>query len=176
MDQTIKTPGGELNSTVSQTIALPEQLRKSTTVTQFVTEQPSGERLARVFLGTDVQNAAGERVGDVNDLLFDASGRITTVVLGVGGFLGMGEKTVGVPFSDCTYGVDKDGARIIAIALGKDALMQAPAFHATEKTILDSVKDKAADLGHRTADKAAELKDQAARKILDMTKSIPTKP
>ena len=174
MDQKLETPVAVL-TTGDHSNGLPSKPLNPALAMQFVTEQPSGERLARVFLGADVQNAAGERVGDINDFLFDAAGRITTVVLGVGGFLGMGEKTVGVPFSACTIGIDKDGARVIAIELGKDALMQAPAFHATEKTVLDSVKDKAADLGHRTADKAAELREQAARKILDMTKSASTK-
>ncbi|MFM9940770.1 MAG: PRC-barrel domain-containing protein [Hyphomicrobiaceae bacterium] len=174
MDQKLEPAVAVLTAGANSNGLQPHPLNPAV-ATQFVTEQPANERLARVFLGADVQNAAGERVGDINDFLFDATGRITTVVLGVGGFLGMGEKTVGIPFNACTYGVDKDGARIIAIELGKNALMQAPAFHATEKTILDTVKDKAADLGHRTADKAAELKDHAARKILDLTKSTPGK-
>ena len=142
---------------------------------QFIDKQPDGEWLARVFLGAYVQDVSGQRVGDINDLVFDRTGRITTVVLGVGGFLGIGEKTVAVPFKELAFSVDKDGARIIAVTVGKDTLMQAPAFHATEKTILDSVQDKAADLGHKSADKAAELKDQAARKIRDLTKSAPAK-
>jgi sporulation protein YlmC with PRC-barrel domain len=141
----------------------------------FITEQPPSEWLARVFLGADVQNASGERVGDINDLVFDRSGRISTVVLGVGGFLGIGEKSVAIPFGALTYNTDKDGARIIVVALSKDALNLAPAFKATEKTTLDTVKDKAAVIGHKSMDKAIELKDQAAKKIDDMTKSGPVK-
>ena len=154
----------------------PAELRGSATATQFITEQKEGQWLARVFLGADVHNGAGQRVGDIHDILFDAAGHVTTVVLGVGGFLGLGEKMVAVPFGALAYSADRDGARVITVALDKDALMQAPAFHATEKTILDSVRDKAADLGQRTADKAADLREQAARKILDLTKSDPAKP
>ena len=95
--------------------------------------------------------------------------------MGVGGFLGMGEKNVAVPFSALTYGVGKENARTIIVALTKDALQQAPLFKATEKTTLDTVKDKAADIGQKTVDKAVELKDQATKKIDDMRKPAPVK-
>jgi hypothetical protein len=61
-------------------------------VENFVTVQPAGQWLASQFIGQPVTNNAGERVGDVNDLLFDKSGQVSTVVIGVGGFLGVGEK------------------------------------------------------------------------------------
>ena len=140
------------------------QAAKPAVAIPFVTEQPATEWLAHVFIGADVQNASGENVGDVRDLLFDRTGRISTVVLGVGGFLGVGEKHVAVPFGALTYASGKDGARIIAIALSKDQLKLAPSFKATEKTRMDSVKDK-----------AVEIKDQAVKKIDDMTKPAPVK-
>ncbi len=151
-------------------LALPLSLQvmaqapKPVAAIQFITEQPASEWLARVFLGADVQNVAGEKIGDINDLVFDRSGRISTVVLGVGGLLGIGEKNVAVPFSALTYTVGKDGARIIVVALSKDALKMAPPFKAIEKTSMDAVKDK-----------AVELKDQAAKKIDEMTKPGPVK-
>lgn len=142
----------------------------------FVTHQPANEWLARVFLGAAVQNTSGETVGEINDLVFEPSGRISTVVLGVGGFLGMGEKNVAVPYSALSFKAGKDDVRIIVVALSKDALDKAPAFMATEKTTMDKVKEKAADLGHKAAGKAVELKDQAAKKIDEMKKSDPAKP
>ena len=141
----------------------------------FVTQQAANEWLARVFIGQAVHNAAGETVGDVNDLVFDRKGRINSVILGVGGFLSMGEKSVGVPYSALTFNIGKDGERIIVVALSKQDLVQAPVFKATEKTTFDKVKDKASDLGHKAADKAVELKNQAAKKIDDMNKGEPTK-
>ncbi|NOU07364.1 MAG: hypothetical protein HOO99_14415, partial [Hyphomicrobiaceae bacterium] len=81
-----------------------------------------------------------------------------------------GEKIVAVPFSALTLGSGSDGARIITLNTNKEALKIAPTFTATEKTTMDIVRDKAVDLGHKTADKANELKDQAAKKIDDMTK------
>jgi len=142
---------------------------------QFVTNQPAGEWLARVILGATVQNDAGETVGDVNDLVFTRTGQISTVVLGVGGFLGMGEKDVAVPYTALSFKTDKDGGRVIVVGLSKDVLTSAPAFKATEKTTYDKLKDKAVDMGHKTMDKAVELKDVAAQKITDMKKTEPVK-
>jgi sporulation protein YlmC with PRC-barrel domain len=136
----------------------------------FVTTQPANQSLARVFLGANVTNPEGQTVGDINDLMFDKAGQISTVVIGVGGFLGIGEKTVAVPYTALTMGSAADGARTIILKASKDALKLAPPFTATEKTTMDVVRDKAVDLGHKTADKANELKDQAAKKIDDLTK------
>jgi len=48
-------------------------------------------------------------------------------------------------------------------------------FKATEKTTFERVKEQATDLGQKAADKAVELKDQAAQKIENMRKSEPVK-
>jgi len=119
--------------------------------------------VARVFLGQAVHNTAGEVIGDIRDLVFDRSGRISTAVIGVGGYLGMGEKWVGVAFESLTYKTGDKGQRMISVALTKEALVKAPAFVATEKTMMDTAKDKASQLGHETADKAVELKDKPSR-------------
>jgi sporulation protein YlmC with PRC-barrel domain len=136
----------------------------------FISQQSDGELRARVFMGQPVHNAAGDTVGDINDLIFDHQGRITTIVIGVGGYLGMGEKSVGVSFETLTFKDGADNIRTIVVPLEKDALAKAPAFIVTEKTYLEKAGDKAADWGQKTADKAVELKDKAAQKIEDMRK------
>ena len=157
----------------SQTLA--QTPAATATTVPFVTQQPQNEWLARVFLGQDVHNSTGERVGDVNDLIFDRQGRISTVVVGVGGFLGMGEKDVGVPYQSLTFNVGKAGERVIVIAASKEDLLKAPTFVAIEKTTMDKVKDRAVDIGHKTVDKAVELKDKGVQKIEDMKKTDPAK-
>jgi hypothetical protein len=155
--------------------ALPLSLGVSaqTTVTtpttvQFVTEQPANEWLAHVFVGASVQNSAGETIGNINDLVFDHNGQISTVVLGVGGVLGMGEKNVGIPYSALSFKTGPDGARLIVVALSPAELKQAPIFKAVEKTSYDTMKDKAMVMGKKASDKAIELKDQAMKKVEDM--------
>lgn len=155
--------------------ALAQAVTASATTIPFVTQQPQNEWRARVFLGQDVQNLTGERVGDVNDLIFDRQGRISAVVVGVGGFLGMAEKDVGVPYPSLTFNVGKTGERVIVIAASKEDLLKAPTFVSTEKTTMDKVKDKASDIGHKTVDKAIELKDKGVQTIQDMKKTDPAK-
>jgi hypothetical protein len=54
----------------------------------------SGEWRASKLIGVDVYNAQNEKIGDINEILVTASGNVAGVVLGVGGFLGMGEHDV----------------------------------------------------------------------------------
>ncbi len=48
------------------------------------------------FKGTDVLGPDDAQVGDVNDILFDKGGKILGLIVGVGGFLGIGEKNVAI--------------------------------------------------------------------------------
>lgn len=66
---------------------------------QFVTDQARSELRASKFVGVDVYGSDGQKIGDVSDILMDALGNAKTVVIGVGGFLGIGEKTVAIPFT-----------------------------------------------------------------------------
>jgi len=47
-------------------------------------------------MGLDVYNEANEKLGDVNELILDKNGKVNAVVIGVGGFLGMGEHDIAV--------------------------------------------------------------------------------
>lgn len=66
----------------------------STNSPQFIAAQKSDQWLASKFNGTDVLGPNNEKIGDVNDLLFSKDGKIAGVVVGVGGFLGIGQKDV----------------------------------------------------------------------------------
>jgi len=134
----------------------------------FVTVQPEGQWLASRFIGQVVTNHAGEAIGDINDLLFDRSGRISTAVIGVGGFLGMGEKSVAIPFDSLSFSTDAKGKRVVTIELSKERLEAAPSFKATEKSFYIRAKEKAGEIGQKTGTKAGELRDKAVKKIEDM--------
>jgi sporulation protein YlmC with PRC-barrel domain len=49
--------------------------------------------------GTRVYGANNENIGEINDVLINRSGQVAAVIIGVGGFLGIGEKDVAVPMS-----------------------------------------------------------------------------
>src|SRR6266576_3962720 len=62
------------------------------------TVHKDGEWRASKLVGLNVYNPANEKIGDINEVILDKSGKVAKVVLGVGGFLGMGEHDVAVPF------------------------------------------------------------------------------
>ena len=132
--------------------------------TAFLTTQDANDWRAANFIGKPVVNASGEKIGDVNDLLFDKTGKLTTVVVGIGGFLGLGEKTVALHYETLTYS-DKDGQRVIMVPLTKEALMAAPQFVYTEKTAYDKMREKAGEMAQKAGEKAGELTEQAKKKI-----------
>lgn len=59
----------------------------------------SGNWRASKLIGMTVYNQANEKLGDVNELIVDPTGKVSAVVIGVGGFLGMGEHDVAVSMS-----------------------------------------------------------------------------
>lgn len=73
----------------------------STTSTASVSQQ--GNWRASKVVGLSVYNDKNESVGSINDLLMDKSGAIKAVVIGVGGFLGVGEHLVAVPLDKVKF-------------------------------------------------------------------------
>jgi sporulation protein YlmC with PRC-barrel domain len=55
-----------------------------------------GHWRASKLIGLNVYNEGNEKLGDVNELILDKNGRVAAVVIGVGGFLGMGEHDIAV--------------------------------------------------------------------------------
>jgi sporulation protein YlmC with PRC-barrel domain len=56
-----------------------------------------GQWRSSKVIGVNVYNENNEKIGDIEELIIDKSGKVDNVVLGVGGFLGMGEHYVAVP-------------------------------------------------------------------------------
>ena len=69
----------------------------------FMTEMRQGMWRASKLDGLDVYNDSNEKVGDINELLLDSSGKVSGIIIGVGGFLGMGERYVAVPFEQIRW-------------------------------------------------------------------------
>lgn len=76
--------------------AAPAAAPATTTSTQ-------GDWRASKMAGLKVYNNANENVGSIDDLLMDKSGSVKLVVIGVGGFLGMGEHLVAVPYDQVKF-------------------------------------------------------------------------
>jgi hypothetical protein len=66
---------------------------------KFIASQGTDQWVFSKFKGSDVIGPDNAQVGNVNDLLFDKNGKILGLVVGVGGFLGIGEKSVAIDMS-----------------------------------------------------------------------------
>ena len=68
-----------------------------------MTQMQGQQMMASKLIGTTVVSANNESIGDVNDVILDRNGQVMAVVVGVGGFLGIGEKDVAVPFASLDF-------------------------------------------------------------------------
>lgn len=66
-------------------------------------EQSHGEWRASKLVGANVYNQSGNTIGSIDDLLVNDSGKIDNVIVSVGGFLGIGNKLVEVPFNQFKF-------------------------------------------------------------------------
>lgn len=83
------------------------------------------------LLGAPVYSSAAddaEEIGSVNDLIITNDGDINAVIIGVGGFLGIGEKNVAVDYLDLEYTMAADNTWRWVLATTKEALEAAPEF------------------------------------------------
>jgi sporulation protein YlmC with PRC-barrel domain len=88
--------------------------------------QPAGTTVAN-FYKQNVYDPSDNKIGDVDDLLIDKEGRVTAMIIGVGGLLGMGEKDVAVPFSSVRAWAKNDKWYLV-LNTTKEALKTAPGF------------------------------------------------
>jgi sporulation protein YlmC with PRC-barrel domain len=75
----------------------------------------------------DVYDPNNSKIGAIEDVLLDKSGKVTGLVVGVGGFLGAGEKDVIVPFT-AVKGTKKNDKWWLTLDETKDNLKNAPGF------------------------------------------------
>ena len=83
----------------------------------------AGYRSSKI-VGSPVVNDANEKIGDIEDLLVEPKDKVLFAVLSVGGFLGMGERLVVVPFGSLQIA----GNRVLLPGGTKDALKALPEF------------------------------------------------
>jgi len=95
----------------------------------YLTEQAEGQIAASTYIGQPVYNAADESVGEINDMIFTKDGSVEAAVIGVGGFLGIGEKNVAVPLDTITVTEVPNSADLkLTTQETADTLQAAPEF------------------------------------------------
>jgi sporulation protein YlmC with PRC-barrel domain len=93
----------------------------------YIARSPADTVWISAYFDRDVHNSAGEKIGAVQDLLVGPDARISAAVIGVGGFLGIGEKEVAVPFAAMQV-VKSDNKWHLVVETTKEALKEAPAY------------------------------------------------
>ena len=100
---------------------------------KFMTKEASNQWRIGNLMNKSVYNAQGKSIGDLNDVLVGPDGKIQALVIGVGGFLGLGEKSVAV---DYNY-IEKNGnitPNRITLNMTDQDLRAAPTFVRTKNT------------------------------------------
>ena len=105
--------------------------KPSTDVAQgtYLTEQAPDQVSANTYIGQSVYNANNESIGSINDLIMKKDGGIVAAIVGVGGFLGIGEKDVAVPMEKIAIAQNtQDGSLKLTTSETAESLKAAPEF------------------------------------------------
>lgn len=96
----------------------------------FVSSQQSTDWRGSKLIGASVYGPDNASIGEINDVIIGTDGKINAVVVGVGGFLGVGQKDVALPFEAISVTRKPDSASIdkITVSYTKDQLNNAPKF------------------------------------------------
>ncbi|MDP1585648.1 MAG: PRC-barrel domain-containing protein [Bradyrhizobium sp.] len=96
----------------------------------FLQAQTAQEWRGSNLIGASVYGPDNNSIGSINDVIVGSDGNVRAAVIGVGGFLGIGQKDVAVPFSDLnvTRRDNSDAIDRINVSYTKEQLEQAPSF------------------------------------------------
>jgi len=142
-------------------LAVPASAQDSTSATGaakqesalFLAKQEENQDLVSRFLGTPVVNPAGETLGKVNDMALNTAGQVEVIVIGVGGFLGIAEKNVGVAYDALARREGEDGKTQLVLDATQGDLTDAPEYLTADNQSLSITK--------RLRERAGELTEEA---------------
>ena len=95
---------------------------------QFLSKQERSDWLASNLSGVSVVNAANENIGSITDLITDENGKVIGVLIGAGGFLGIGQKDVAIRFEDLKLARDEKDNVTAMVNITQETLAAAPDY------------------------------------------------
>ncbi|MGD9478244.1 PRC-barrel domain-containing protein [Shinella sp. G-2] len=130
-EDTAQTPATSTDTDTAQTPATPSEDTAQAPAAggDYLTAQSEEQISANTYIGQAVYNSADESIGKISDLIMEKDGGITAAIIGVGGFLGIGEKWVAVPFEKIaiTQVPDSDDVKLTTTETA-ESLQAAPEF------------------------------------------------
>lgn len=129
----------------------------------FFRGQQADQYLAKnLLLGAKVKGSEGKIIGDIEDLIMSEDNRVVGVIMGVGGFLGAGEKRIGVRLGALEI---KQNNNVVSVSLpvSRDVLKAVPAYKRARppKSLLDRAIEKAKELADKTTATSSDAYDKA---------------
>ncbi len=112
---------------------------------KFIGQQAQEEVLASEFIGANVYNSADENLGSISDIVFAKEGGVEAVVVGIGGFLGIGAKNVAVSFDQIEQSIDAEGNLKLILNASKEELDTAPQYKTLAEMKREAEADRPAD-------------------------------
>lgn len=116
----------------------------------------SETEIANGYMINDGGETEWDDIGEINDIIVSQDGKIRAVVLGVGGFLGLGERDVTVSMDAIKVVQEKDDAddRFLVVTTSKEVLENAPVFDADMDHSKEMAHNK--DMAHNDMEKSAD--------------------
>lgn len=114
--------------------------------------------------GMNAENNEREQIGDINDIVMNEDGSANAAVIGVGGFLGIGEKKVAVSFDRLSWQPGENGAWL-SIDATREELEAAPQFKAANENLMKVGRAPAPDVVDKMGGEANELANSAGNAL-----------
>ena len=116
-----------LSMTAAAAIASSVAVAMATARADVMNSVPTSSVTVTDWYKQDVYDQNNAKIGEIMDVLVDQEGRVNALIIGVGGFLGAGEKDVAVSFNT-VKATKKDNKPYLTMNTTKDALKAAPGF------------------------------------------------
>ncbi|KAA3447186.1 photosystem reaction center subunit H [Mesorhizobium sp. SARCC-RB16n] len=129
-DSKAYAPAPAASTTAQAPVTSTDTAQKPAEANAEPVKQADGN-LATNILGENVYNGTGDdaqKIGDVNDIVLNKEGKAQSLIIGVGGFLGMGEKNVAYDFAKAQW-AQKNGNRWLVAQTTKEELQALPDFN-----------------------------------------------
>lgn len=154
-------------SLVFSQVAFAEQPVKAPEGVFFAKQQKDQYLAKDLLLNAKVIGAEGKIIGDIEDLILNEYNQVVGVVMGVGGFLGVGEKRVAVRYAALRFD-NHDGKTTVSLPnVNRDMLKAMPAYVRARppKSFFERVQERAQELATKTSETTRDAYEKAKEKV-----------
>src|ERR1700731_1708423 len=102
--------------------------RQAVPAAQILATMPANSVTVTHWYKQNVYDPSDNKIGEIMDVLVDRDGKVTALIVGVGGFLGAGEKDVAIPFNSVRATTKDNNKYYLVMNSTKDALKSATGF------------------------------------------------